>query len=229
MLVARRPSRVIWAAKSRGFGNLRIERSKYSYSLLPEFIVAILPMKGTTLVMKVLATLDRNFSPSGRENSRMQTRLVSCLRSTLFISRKALALSGTLRMPNDIDILSIDPAATPSMGSVSTPAASMPRTLVRSWASPLTSLTMPSRPLPSTLATPRLSISPLGSNPITTGPAEVSAPRSRSRPPTSRETSAVPVAKSSTRSPFSNFKHSWTSVFRQNWSRPKDIHLLVES
>mmetsp|Transcript_69434 Transcript_69434/g.175025 ORF Transcript_69434/g.175025 Transcript_69434/m.175025 type:complete len:353 (-) Transcript_69434:35-1093(-) len=231
MLLTERPSRAMDAAKSTGFGNFRIDFSRYSYSAAPEFIVAIWPMNGTTLVMNIFATFDKSFSPSGKENSRMQTRLVSFALSTRFISRKALALSGTFRIPNDIEILSIEASATPEVGSLRVPAASIALTLVKSCASPLTSLTTPSKPLVSTLLTPLRSISELGSIPSTAGvPSEEAwAPRALNWSAARRDTSAVPVAKSSTRSPCSKRIHCSTSVFRQYWSNPKDIHLLVES
>mmetsp|Transcript_102555 Transcript_102555/g.265203 ORF Transcript_102555/g.265203 Transcript_102555/m.265203 type:complete len:230 (-) Transcript_102555:338-1027(-) len=229
MLLTVRPSRAISAAKSLGCGNFRIERSRYSYSVLPEFIVATLPMKGITWVMNFFATAERKVSPEGRENSRMQTRLERLFCSTRFISRKASERSGTLRMPNAIEILSMESLATPALGSESVPSALIPRTDVRSCASPLTRRTPPVRPWPSTLDTPRRSISLLGSTPRTESAGRAPSLSLESVVPASRLTSAVPVARSSTRSPFCSVMHSWIIVLRQYWSNPSDIHLFVES
>mmetsp|Transcript_11789 Transcript_11789/g.31138 ORF Transcript_11789/g.31138 Transcript_11789/m.31138 type:complete len:230 (-) Transcript_11789:280-969(-) len=229
MLRTSRPSRAISAAKSRGWGNLRIDFSKYSYSVLPEFIVATLPMKGTTWVMNFLAVAERKVSPDGRENSRMQTRLELFFRSTRFISRKASERSGTLRMPNDIEILSTESLATPALGSARVPASSMPCTDVRSCASPLTRRTAGFRPPELTLETPRRSISELGSTPRTESAGGAPPLSLASSVPARMLTSAVPVARSSTRSPFSRRMQSLISVLRQYWSSPRDIHLFVES
>mmetsp|Transcript_3618 Transcript_3618/g.9888 ORF Transcript_3618/g.9888 Transcript_3618/m.9888 type:complete len:232 (-) Transcript_3618:412-1107(-) len=231
MLRTGRPSSAIDLAKSKGCGNLRIDFSRYSYSSLPEPRVATLPINGTTFVMKPRATRESRLLPSGNASSRMQTRLEGLFRRTLRISRSARARSGTLRIPKAIEILSMDPDATPALGAARVPCASMPRTLLRSWASPFTSLTTPSRPWCSAFTTPRRSISELGSTPSTPpAPAAPSpAPSRRSAPPASRLTSAVPVARSRTLSPRSRRMQSWTRVLRQYWSRPRDIHLLVES
>mmetsp|Transcript_42407 Transcript_42407/g.95711 ORF Transcript_42407/g.95711 Transcript_42407/m.95711 type:complete len:230 (+) Transcript_42407:216-905(+) len=229
MLRTGRPSRAMLAAKSTGWGNSRIERSRYWYSSPPEPRVATLPMAGTTCVMKAFATRERNVEPSGKENSRMQTRLEARPRKALLISRKARARSGTLRMPKDIEILSMEPDATPALGAAKVPSLSMPRTSVRFCASPFTRRMTPLKPRSSTLATPRRSISELGSTPSTESARSVPSPSSLRRLAARSPTSAVPVAKSSTRSPRSRRMHSLIRVLRQNWSRPRDIHLLVES
>mmetsp|Transcript_53695 Transcript_53695/g.120220 ORF Transcript_53695/g.120220 Transcript_53695/m.120220 type:complete len:202 (-) Transcript_53695:356-961(-) len=195
MVSTGRPARPSSAAKSRGFGKRRIERSKYSYSSPPEPMVAIQPIIGTTCVMNPRATFDSGVSPLGNESSRMQTRLVSFLRRTRRISPKAFPRFGTLRMPKDILILSTEPSAAPALGAATVPAASMPCTEERSCASPLTRRTTPVRPVLSTFATPLRSISLLGSTPIT---ASLAAPSFLSCCPTRIPTSAVPVAKSST-------------------------------
>mmetsp|Transcript_48392 Transcript_48392/g.142828 ORF Transcript_48392/g.142828 Transcript_48392/m.142828 type:complete len:231 (-) Transcript_48392:266-958(-) len=230
MLWTLRPSRAISAAKVCGCGNLRIDFSKYSYSVPPEFIVATLPMKGTTWVMNFLAVAERKVSPDGRENSRMQTRLELFFRSTRFISRKASERSGTLRIPNDMEILSMESLSTPALGSARVPVVSMPCTDVRSCASPLTRRTPGFKPPEMTLETPRRSISGLGSRPRTESADRASSPLSfASTVPARMLTSAVPVARSRTRSPFSKRMQSWISVFRQYWSSPRDIHLFVAS
>mmetsp|Transcript_5020 Transcript_5020/g.10115 ORF Transcript_5020/g.10115 Transcript_5020/m.10115 type:complete len:221 (-) Transcript_5020:80-742(-) len=217
-------------AKSIGCGNLRMDFSKYSYSSPPEPMVATLPMAGTMWVMKVRAILESVVLPSGIANSKMQTRLDGLLRKTLRISRSARERSGTFRIPNAIEILSMDPEATPAVGDARVPSASMPRTTVRFWASPFTSRTTPSRPCNSTLDTPRRNISELGSTPNTESAAALAPALSCfSFVPARMLTSAVPVARSNTRSSRSNRMHSWIKVWRQNWSKPSDIHLLVES
>mmetsp|Transcript_34082 Transcript_34082/g.98078 ORF Transcript_34082/g.98078 Transcript_34082/m.98078 type:complete len:218 (+) Transcript_34082:258-911(+) len=217
MLRTGRPSSAMDFAKSMGWGNLRMDFSRYSYSSPPEPMVAILPMAGTTRVMKVRAMRESRVLPSGSANSRMQTRLDRLLRRTLRISRSARARSGTFRIPKDMDILSMDPEATPAVGDARVPSASMPRTVVRFWASPFTSRTTPSRPCISTLATPRRSISELGSRPNTES-AGVAAPSLswRKRLPARMLTSAVPVARSRTLSLRSRRMHSWIRVSRQN-------------
>mmetsp|Transcript_63323 Transcript_63323/g.200026 ORF Transcript_63323/g.200026 Transcript_63323/m.200026 type:complete len:231 (-) Transcript_63323:446-1138(-) len=225
-----RPSWAMERAKSLGCGNLRMDFSKYSYSTLPEPSVATLPIAGTTRVTKVRARRERRLLPSGSENSRMHTRLDGRLRRTLRISRKAFARSGTFRMPKAMEILSMDAAATPAVGDARVPCASMPRTRVRFWASPFTSRTTPFSPCVSTLATPRRSISELGSMPSTASAAASASPLSCCRrAPARMLTSAVPVARSITRSSRSRRMQSWIKVVRQNWSRPRDIHLFVES
>mmetsp|Transcript_121873 Transcript_121873/g.379356 ORF Transcript_121873/g.379356 Transcript_121873/m.379356 type:complete len:231 (-) Transcript_121873:475-1167(-) len=230
MLRTGKPSCAMDRAKSIGWGNLRMDFSKYSYSSPPEPMVATLPIAGTTWVMKLRAKEESKLLPSGRANSKMQTRLDDLLRKTLRISRSARVLSGTFRIPKAMDILSMDPVATPAVGDARAPCESMPRTRVKFWASPFTSRTTPARPSSSTLATPRRSISELGSTPNTASAASLAPPPSCcKRVPARMLTSAVPVARSNTRSSRSNRMQSWIKVLRQNWSRPKDIHLLVES
>mmetsp|Transcript_130443 Transcript_130443/g.354013 ORF Transcript_130443/g.354013 Transcript_130443/m.354013 type:complete len:232 (-) Transcript_130443:334-1029(-) len=231
MLCTRSPSRPISAANSRGCGKSRMERSRYSYSSLPEPWVASQPMKGTTWVMNPLAMRDSKLCPEGSENSSMQTRLDSLLRKARRISRSAFARSGTFRIPNDMEILSMLPVATPSLGFESRPCASIAWIVDKFCASPFTRCTMPVMTRSSTFSTPRRSISVLGSTP-STAPAETPPLRSLSwarRAATSSETSAVPVARSSTRSSLLRLMHSWTKVCRQCWSRPSDIHLFVLS
>mmetsp|Transcript_131544 Transcript_131544/g.281208 ORF Transcript_131544/g.281208 Transcript_131544/m.281208 type:complete len:347 (-) Transcript_131544:3-1043(-) len=226
MLSTPRPSFAIEAAKSMGCGNLSIDRSRYLYSTLPEPAVATVPMKGITWVMKARAIPERNVSPEGIANSRMQTRLRSCFRSTRLISLNASERSGTLRIPKAMEILSIEPVATPSVGSAKSPSMVMLRTVLRFWASPLTSRTAP--PNLETLPTPIRNISELGSTPSTdcVGRSESSSCNSLAA---RMLTSAVPVAKSRMRSWLSSRMQSLINLLRQYVSNPRDIQKLVAS
>mmetsp|Transcript_108167 Transcript_108167/g.304679 ORF Transcript_108167/g.304679 Transcript_108167/m.304679 type:complete len:239 (+) Transcript_108167:118-834(+) len=233
-----RPFRVICAAKSCGAGNSTMDCSRYRYSAPPRPNVAIFPMSGTTCWIKTCATFESDEEPSGRENSRMHTRLLAALRNTRPISRNAKSRSGTFRMPKDMVTLSTlalsMPRNAPSTGGSVITDSTVDKFCASPWWRWMTS----SRPTSRTFCTPRRNISLLGSTPTTAVEAAAplpteatvpATPSSFSLAPTKRATSAVPVARSNTLSPGNKSKHSLMRVCRQNWSRPNDIHRFPRS